>query len=384
MTSDYSTRAGCYEKQSKGFYAFVPAPLPPNPRIRLTNTLQNALSQAEQYLERLNGSILTLPDSDKFVHMYIRHEAVVSSKIDGMDIRLLGLIAAEARISTSRNRNELQEIQNYITIMKHGFEKFNAHQSFPSIAREIHRHVLQHKNESILNLGKFRTEQNWIGSAGCGVDDAIFVPPPPDVLTTQMQALDQFVATDVGLPPLLKIGLIHSQFENIHPFLHCNGRVNRLLLVLLLRRYKLVEKPVLNLSWFFNRYNREYHDRLQSVRDYGNWENWLLFFLNAVAQVGKHAAITVRRIAETREENRRVINEHLGRLAAKGHRLLDRLYEFPIVSVNEVRELTGTTFASANALVIRMVECGLLREYTQQHRNRRYLLYNYVELFKER
>ncbi|MXZ56026.1 MAG: Fic family protein [Gammaproteobacteria bacterium] len=384
MTSKDSTRAGRYEKQSQGFRAFNPEPLPPNPRIRLTGTLLNALSQAEHSLARLNGSILTLPDSDKFVSMYMRHEAVLSSTIDGADIRLLDLIAAEARISTSKRSTDMQEIQNYISVMERGHELFVASLSLTSSARELHRQILQHKNESNLNLGEFRTKQSWIGPAGCTVHDATFVPPPPELVNSQMQALDEFFATDIGLPPLVKIGLIHAQFENIHPFLNGNGRVNRLLLALLLYKRKLVEKPVLNLSWFFNRNNREYHDRLQSVREDGNWEDWLLFFLKAVIQVGKHAAITVRRILETREENRQMINNNLGRLAASAHRLLDRLYEFPFVSVNEVRDLTGTTFASANALVVRMVECGLLREYTQRHRNRRYLFYSYVELFKER
>lgn len=384
MTSYDSTRAGRYETQSQGYRVFIPEPLPPNPRIRLTSTLLNALSQAEHALARLNGSILTLPDSDKFVSMYIRHEAVLSSTIDGADIKLLDLIAAEAHISTSKHSNDMQEIRNYITVIECGPDNFDAVHSLTSNAREIHKQMLQHKNESNLILGAFRTKQSWIGPAGCTAHDASFVPPPPELVKPQMQALDQFVETDIGFPPLIKFGLIHAQFENIHPFLNGNGRVSRLLLALLLNQSKLVEKPVLNLSWFFNRYNRKYQDGLQSVRDDGNWEDWLLFFLNAVTQVGKHAAITARRILETREENRRMINNNLGRLAASAHRLLDRLYEFPFVSVNEVRDLTGTTFASANALVVRMVECGLLREYTQRHRNRRYLFYNYVKLFKER
>ena len=384
MISYDPIRAGRYEKQHDGFRAFIPEPLPPNPRIRLTSNLLNALSQAEHSLARLNGSILTVTDSDKFVSMYIRHEAVLSSTIDGANIRLLDLIAAEAQISTSKYSNDLQEIQNYITVLERSPDKFDTVQSLTSSAREIHKQILQYKNETKLDLGKFRTKQSWIGPAGCTVHDATFVPPPPELVKPQMQSLDQFFATDIGIPPLIKIGLIHVQFENIHPFLNGNGRVNRLLLTLLLNKNKLVEKPVLNLSWFFNRYNREYYDSLQSVRDDGNWEVWLLFFLKAVAQVGKHAALTIRRILETQEENRRMINDNLGRLAVNGHRLLDRLYEFPFVSVNDVRELTGTTFASANALVMRMVECGLLREYTQRHRNRRYLFYSYVELFKER
>ena len=384
MTDCDSTRADNYEKQSQGYRAFIPKPLPPNPRVRLTSTLLNALSQAEHSLARLNGSILTLPDADTFVAMYIRHEAILSSTIDSVEVRLLDLLAAEAQISKGRFSKDMQEIQNYISILELGPDIFDADRSLTSNVKELHKMMLQQNHEPNLPVDGFRTKQSWIGPEGCTVYDATFVPPPPELVKPQMQALDQFVSTDVGLPLLIKIGLIHAQFENIHPFQKGNGQVSRLLLALLLNKSKLVEKMVLNLSWFFSRYQREYYDSLQSVRDNGNWEDWLLFFLKAVSQVGKHSAITVRRIVETREENRRLINDHLGRQAANGHRLLDRLYAFPFVSVNEARELTGTTFASANALVLRLVECGLLREYTQRHRNRRYLLYNYIELFKER
>lgn len=383
MNLTTSTRGGKYEQQSGEFRAFIPAPFPPNPRIRFSTDLLKALSRAERAIHRLNGAIQTLPQSDTFVSMFVRHEAVLSSKIEGAKLTLTGLLAAEAQIFPTIDDQALHKVSNHISIAKHGCVETKSDSSFTSTVQEIHRQLFQNTKESSITPGKFRAEQNWIGPPGSNITDAVYVPPPPAQIMALMKALDQFVQAEVGLPPLVKIGLIHSQFATIHPFLHSNGRVNRLLLTLMLHKTKLLERPVLNLSWFINRHQREYRDKLQSVRDEGKWEEWLVFFLRAVDDVCKNAVATVRRILETQEGNRSVINDRLGRLAANGHQLLNRLYQCPFVSVNEVKALMGTTFASANMLVARMVDCGLLREYTERYRHRRYLLYNYVELFKE-
>lgn len=383
MNLTISTRGGKYEQQSGEFRLFIPAPLPPNPRIRFSTDLLKALSRSERAIHRLNGAIQTLPQSDTFVSMFVRHEAVLSSKIEGAKLTLTGLLAAEARIFPTIDDQTLQEVSNHISIAKRGCGETKSDSSFVSTVQEIHRQLFQNTKDSSITPGKFRSEQNWIGPRGSNITDAVYVPPPPAQVMALMKALDQFVQAEVGLPPLVKIGLIHSQFATIHPFFYSNGRVNRLLLTLMLHKTKLLERPVLNLSWFINRHQREYRDKLQSVRDEGKWEEWLVFFLRAVEDVCKNAVATVRRILETQEGNRSVINDRLGRLAANGHQLLNRLYQCPFVSVNEVKALTGTTFASANMLVARMVDCGLLREYTERYRHRRYLLYNYVELFKE-
>lgn len=383
MRDGFPTRAGTYERQSEGFTAFIPAPLPPNPRIRFSSDLRIALSRAEGAIHSLNGAIQTLPQPDIFVSMFVRHEALLSSKIEGAKLTLTGLLAAEAQILPTTDVHELHEVSNHITTAKHGCGENKSGSSFISFVREIHRQLLPNKKESSITPGEFRAEQNWIGPPGSNITDAVFVPPPPAQVMPLMKALDQFVQAEVSLPPLVKIGLIHSQFATIHPFLHGNGRVNRLLLTLMLHQTKLLERPVVNLSWFISRHQQAYNDKLQSVRNQGKWEEWLLYFLRAVEEVCRHAVTTVRRILKTQDENRSVINNRLGRLTANGHQLLDRLYEFPFVSVNEVKAITGSTFASANALVARMVDCGLLREYTERYRHRRYLLNNYVELFKE-
>ena len=383
MSNNDSNRAGRYEQQREGFRAFIPNPLPPNPRIRFTNTLQNALTQADRALARLDGAIQILPKQVQFVDMYIRHEAVLSNKISGKQSSLLDLLAHQARISTHEYGGDVNEVMNCVSAMKYGFEQIERTSVSIPIMREIHKQLLQSANKPNLTPGEIRTTQNWIGVSGCGINDAMFVPPPPSQIEQSLQDLDQFVASDVGLPVLVKIGLVYAQFETIHPFLVGNGRVGRLIVALSLQESKLLKKPILNLSWFFFRNRQQYYSKLQAVRDEGDWEDWLLFFLKAVDEVSRNSTATLRRILLLREESRNVINEKLGRLAANAHSVLDRLFEFPFVSVNEVKELTGTTFAAANTLVARMVECGLLREYTQRHRNRRYMFNRYVELFKE-
>ena len=383
MSNNNSTRAGRYEQQREGFSAFIPNPLPPNPRIRFTNTLQNALSQADRALARLDGAVQILPKQVPLVDMYIRHEAVLSSKISGKQSSLLDLLAHRAQISAHEYGGDVNEVIDCVSAMKIGFEQIEHTSVSIPIIREIHKRLLQSTNKPNHTPGEIRTTQNWIGPPGCGINDAIFIPPPPSQIEQCLQDLDQFVECDIGLPVLVKIGLVYAQFETIHPFSVGNGRVGRLIVTLLLQESNLLKQPILNLSWFFYRHRQQYYSKLQCVRDDGNWEDWLLFFLKAVEEVSRNSTATLRRILLLREESRNSINMNLGRLATNAHSVLDSLFEFPFVSVNEVKELTGTTFAAANTLAARMVECRLLREYTQRRRNRRYMFNRYVELFKE-
>lgn len=182
---------------------------------------------------------------------------------------------------------------------------------------------------------------------------------------------------------LIKIGLVHAQFETIHPFLDGNGRVGRLLITSLLTEGGVLEKPVLYLSHYFKRRRQEYYDRLQAIRERGDWENWLAFFLRGVTEVSAEATETARRVLLLRERHRAEITDRLGRAAANGHRVLESLFDRPIVAVGEVQELTGTSFAAANQLVARMTQLGILREITGYSRNRRFRYDPYVRLFTD-
>ena len=198
-----------------------------------------------------------------------------------------------------------------------------------------------------------------------------------------MSSLERFIHYDTELPPLIKIGLVHAQFETIHPFQDGNGRVGRLLITFLLCQKQILTKPVLYLSYFFKRYRQQYYDELQAVRDAGSWEKWLVFFLRGVVAVSKQSTNTVQRILALRESHRVTINDNFGGAAGNGHRVLEHIYSSPVVSVDDVQQLIGTTYPTANNLVARLVEYGILREFTGQARNRAFIYQSYLTLFNE-
>ncbi len=377
------TRAGKYLPQPTGYRAFIPAPLPPDPPVKLWGKLQKLLSQADRALGRLDGSIQTLPNPDLFVLMYVRKEAVLSSQIEGTQSSLQDLLAAEARVLTPDRPRDVGEVINYVRAMNYGLEHLAELPVSTRLIREIHAQLLQGTCGSRLTPGELRREQNWIGFEGCTLPEATFVPPPPTEVPNALAALENFLHYDDTLPLLIKIGLAHAQFETIHPFLDGNGRVGRLLITFLLCEQEVLFKPVLYLSYYFKRYRAAYYERLQAVRNSGDWEGWLAFFLRGVAEVSTQATETARRILALREVHRALITEHFGRAAGNGHRVLEYLYERPIVSVNQVKELISTAYPAANTLVSKMEEHGILREFTGQSRNRRFRYEAYISLFAD-
>lgn len=378
-----ATRAGQYVQQPTGYRAFVPAPLPPQPPMAFSPEMQDLLSRADRALGRLDGSIQTLPNPDLFVLMYIRKEAVLSSQIEGTQSSLQDVLAAEARILAPDRPRDVGEVVNYIRAMNHGLQRLEDLPVSARLFREIHAELLRGTRGGHLAPGQFRTSQNWIGPSGCTLNEATFVPPPPHEVAQHLADLENFLHSDAPLPALVRIGMAHAQFETIHPFLDGNGRVGRLLITFLLCDQEILLKPVLYLSHYLKRHRQEYYDRLQSVRDEGAWEEWIIFFLKGIIEVSRQATNTARRILDLREAHRLEITASFGRAAGNGHRVLDFLYENPIVSVNEVRELTGTTYAAANQLVGRFVSSGILSEITGQTRNRRFMYQSYTDLFRD-
>ena len=375
-------RAGTYIQQPTGYRAFVPEPLPPTPVLRIDAALQNLLSAADTALGRLDGSVQTLPNPDLFVMMYVRKEAVLSSQIEGTQSSLQDLLAAESEaLGRDRIARDVDEVVNYVRSIRHGLGRLATLPVSVRLIREIHEQLMQGTRGGALTPGELRTSQNWIGPSGATISDAAFVPPPPHLVGPALTDLERYLHSDDDLPLLLKIGLAHAQFETIHPFLDGNGRVGRLLITLLLCERSVLAQPVLYLSIFFKRHRTEYYERLQAVRDDGDWEGWLRFFLRGVAEVSVEATETARRIIALREEHRRIVTENLGRGAATGHRLLESLYGNPITSVQEVRDRLGLTTAAANLAVARLTELGLLAEITGQRRNRRFRYEPYVQLF---
>jgi Fic family protein len=382
-TSDGKTaRSGRYVRQPSGYRAFIPVPLPPSPPVDIAGDLHALLSKADRALGRLDGSVTTLPNPDFLVFMYIRKEAVLSSQIEGTQSSLQDVLAAETNLfDPGELPSDVDEVINYIVAMNHGLERLAELPLSMQLIREIHGQLLQGVRGSHLTPGELRRSQNWIGPSGGTIADATFVPPPPNDVPQALGDLETFLHANDDLPLLVRIGLAHAQFETIHPFLDGNGRVGRLLITFLLTERGVLSKPVLYLSHWFKRHRQEYYDRLQGVRDRGDWEGWTQFFLRGVEQVSNQATETVRRVLELRERHRAAITDQLGRAAGNGHRVHESLFHRPIVTVGTVQELTGLSFAPANELVNRLAGLGVLRETTGYKRNRRFQYDEYVKLF---
>lgn len=375
-----SERAGRYRMQPTGYRAFIPEPLPP-PDLQIDAEMQELLSKADRALGRLDGSIQTLPNPDLFVFMYVRKEAVLSSQIEGTQASLNDVIKAEADIFDRTGPSDVTEVINYISAMNHGLERLAELPLSRRLILEIHRKLLTNVRGNRMNPGEIRRSQNWIGPQGCTLTEATFVPPPPAEADRAFGDLELFLHETSPIPPLIRIGLAHAQLETIHPFLDGNGRMGRLLITFFLCDREILQKPVLYISTFFKRNREEYYARLQAVRDHGNWEAWLKFFLFGLAEVAGQATDTARNIVDLRERHRSLIASDFGNHGAKAIRLLERLYERPTVRVNDVCDFLHITFPSANALIGKFVQKNMLIEITGQFRNRVFQYQPYVQLF---
>ena len=378
---DMHQRSGRYEPQPSGYRAFIPAPLPPNPPVQMTDDLQTLLSRADRALGRLDGSIQTLPDPDLFVFMYVRREAVLSSQIEGTQSSLQDVLNAEANIFVPNRPRDVHEVINYVNAMNYGLERLHTLPLSIRLIREIHERLMEGARGGGLQPGELRRSQNWIGPAGCTLNEATYVPPPPHAVQNALGELENFLHAPDHLAPLLRIGMAHAQFEAIHPFLDGNGRTGRLLITFFLCQQEILPKPVLCLSVFLKKHRMEYYERLQAIRDTGDWEGWLAFFLRGVAEVSNETVETARRILTLREGHRDIITERFGRSAGNGLRVLKRLYLTPILSVADVRNITGTSYTAANQLVVRFVDAGILEEATGYQRNRQFRYAPYIHIF---
>ncbi len=376
-------RAGRYIAQPTGYSAFIPEPLPPDPPLDIDAEMQTLLSRADRALGRLDGSIQTLPNPNLFVFMYVRKEAVLSSQIEGTQSSLDDLLQVEAQIFDARRPQDVSEVLNYVNAMNYGLQRLAELPLCVRLIREIHQRLLQNVRGRERNPGELRRTQNWIGPTGCTLREATFVPPPPSEVENQLGALEQYFHSPGQLPALIRIGLIHSQFETIHPFLDGNGRIGRLLITFLLCEEEILQQPVLYISHYFKRNRQEYYEKLQRVRDYGEWEAWIKFFLTGVAEVSSEAIATARNIVELREHYRREITSNLGRVAGNALTIFEDLFEHPMVTVQTVSEILDVSFPSANSLVRRFVELGILNEVTGQARYRLFAFNPYIGLFSD-
>jgi Fic family protein len=381
---DQSPRLGRYIVKTYGeesVRAFVPPPLPPNPPVRL-EALQRLLEQANQSLGRLDGLASVLPNLSLFIYAYVRKEAVLSSQIEGTQSSLSDLLLFENGEAPGAPLNDVQEVSNYVAALNHGLERLRG--GFPlslRLIREIHEVLLSKGRGSDKQPGEFRQSQNWIGGTRPGT--AAFVPPPPEMVLDCMSALERFLHDErADLPLLIKTGLVHVQFETIHPFLDGNGRLGRLLITFLLCATGVLREPILYLSLYFKQHRPAYYDLLDRVRAKGDWETWLEFFLTGVRDTAEQAATAARRIVAVFEEHRRKI-EALGRPAASVLRVFEHIQRNPIVSIPATARSIGISAPTVAKSLDLMRQLGMLREITGRQRHRLFVYHAYLAILNE-
>ena len=377
-------RLGSYVRKETGgelVRAFVPPPLPPVPPLRL-GELQSLLEQTNQSLGRLDGLACLLPNLELFLYSYVRKEAVLSSQIEGTQSSLSDLLLFESDAAPGVPVQDVQEVSNYVAALTYGLARLRS--GFPlslRLMREIHGVLLAEGRGSDKTPGEFRRSQNWIGGTRPG--NAAFVPPPPERVMECMGDLEKFLHDDrPDLPPLVKAGLVHVQFETIHPFLDGNGRLGRLLITFLLCASGALREPILYLSLYFKTHRRMYYDLLMRVRETGDWETWLEYFLTGVKETSEQAVSTARRILALLDSDRIKI-EAMGRRAASTQRVFQYAQTHPILSLAATAEQTGLSFPTVSAVVGDLQKAGILREITGKQRRRLFVYQTYVSILSE-
>ena len=375
-----SGRAGSYVWQPTGYVAFHPARFPPTD-LEMSPALVSSLSRADRALARLDGAASVIPDVDLFITMYVRDEATRSSQIEGTQATLADVVEAEVAHLDDERRDAVAEIQNYVTALNLGLRRLADLPVSLRLLREIHAELMSGVRGGTADRtpGEFRRTQNWIG--GSSPTNARFVPPPVEQMHAALHEWEESIHAQDDLPPLVRIGLLHAQFETIHPFIDGNGRVGRLLITFLLTEWGVLRHPLLYLSGFLRRHVDEYYRRLQVVRDDGDWEGWLVFFLDGVTDTAAEATTTVRAILDLRERDRQRI-AGLGQRAANAYRLHDHLLSDPLTTAADVQRVLDVSQPTANRLLRDLGTVGILTEVTGRPRNQRWLYADYLALFR--
>lgn len=374
-------RSGAYINQPTGYKAFIPKPLPPKPSITLEGDLQNLLSKADMSLARLDGIGYILPNVDLFIAMYVRKEALLSSQIEGTEASLEDLFQFESG-EQPKNINDVSEVVNYIKALNYGIERLGNFPMSLRLIKEIHGVLMKGVRGGEKMPGEFRKSQNWIGPKGCTLNEATFVPPPPHEAEKAMGDLEKYIHNKERLPLLADCALVHYQFETIHPFLDGNGRLGRLLITYYLYWKGALHKPLLYLSYFFKKRRQEYYDRLNMVRENGDYEQWLAFFLKGIKETADSAIETSRRILELQTSHRNLLwKKKISSPFAVG--ILEKLFFTPYVSVNDIAKGFKISFQTASTLVAQFEKAGILKEITGRKRDKRYIYADYLNILSE-
>jgi len=378
-----NTRAGEYRINLKGtmeYKSFLPKHLPPNPAIEYDQEMVELLSKANRSVGILQGVSSQVPDIDLFVSMYVRKEALLSSQIEGTQATLDDLLDPNLDDNTNL---EVEEVINYIRASSYAKQRVKALPISSRLLREIHEILLAGARGSEKNPGEFRRLQNWIGPQGGSLKDARFVPPNVNDMIDAMSDLEIFINQEDALDPLIKIGLVHYQFETIHPFLDGNGRIGRLMINLFLMERKVISYETLYISYFLKRNRIEYYDRLMEVRSKGNFEQWIKFFILAVYESAEDAIQTIEKLVKLNEQNTRLVENNVGRAKKTVKLVLKYLEGHPIIDIKKTSAALDLSYNTVSSAVKQLIDLGILVQTVSGQRNRVFAYEEYLQIMRK-
>lgn len=375
-------RAGYWKTNLSGemaYQSFVPSPLPPTPSIEISEDILEQLIKANSQLAILESVATRIPDVDLFVSMYVRKEALMSSQIEGTQATLEDVL--DPLIEDNTNRN-VADVVNYIKATEYAIRRLHELPLCNRLLKETHAILMEGVRGQEKNPGEFRCSQNWIGGKGSTLRNAKYIPPSPDDMTEAMSDLEKYINADDRLDGLIRAALIHYQFETIHPFLDGNGRIGRLLITLFLMEKKILTTPALYISYFLKKNRVEYYDRMTEVRSKGNYEQWVKFFLQALAESAKDAIAAIDELTALHDKNVDLV-AGMGR-ASKNAMLVFRYLEAnPIIEIGKTAEALGITFGTASNVVERLSSAGILEQITTGRRNRTFAYKDYLAILRK-
>ena len=362
------------------YYSFYPQPLPPEPDIEIDNEMRELLINAHRKLALLNGLSERIPNKDLFISMYVRKEALVSSQIEGTQCTLEDVL--DPRIDENANA-DVSDVVNYVRAVNYAIERMNELPLCSRLIRETHAVLMNSVRGGDKTPGEFRASQNWIGGAGSTLKNARYIPPNPQDMAECMSDLEKFMNDDDGVDPLIKAALIHYQFETIHPFLDGNGRVGRLLITLFLITQRVITSPVLYLSCFLKLNRIEYYDRMSEVRKAGNYEQWIKFFLQGIAETADDATETIDRLDELHRKNESKISDVPNRSKENLRKLFAYIEQNPIIETSKTAAALGLSRNGTANYIDTLCDKGILKYSAKSGKARVYSYEEYLDIMRK-
>lgn len=375
-------RAGIYVDNLNGeamYQSFKPNPLPPIPEIEMDGEIVKLLVDANKQLVKLDTASQLISNADLFISMYVRKEALISSQIEGTQCTLDDVLDPEVEANANL---DVSDVINYVKATQYALKRLERLPLCCRLIREIHEVLMENVRGQDKTPGEFRHSQNWIGPANCSLKDARYIPPNVEDMQTAMSNLEKYINENVDYDPLIRAALIHYQFETIHPFLDGNGRIGRLLILFYLMEQRLIEKPVIYISYFLKKNQIEYYDRISEVRRTGNFEQWIRFFLEAVSKAASDSLEAIRQLSVLHDTN----VEKLPKTTRSKDNLravFDYIEQYPIIDIKRTAKELEVSYNTVAAAVRKLVELGILQETTNAARNRVFAYEEYLAILRK-